>query len=665
MEAGQWARRGPPPPKENELSVLPLGSGQHVGKSCLLVTLGGKRVLLDCGVHPGRNDDSRYPDFSLLGPAADLTAALDVVVISHFHLDHIGALPYLTETLGYHGPVVMTHPTKAIAPMLLRDYRKVSTGRKRKTGDTAAEAMPIHTDAQVAECLARATGVGLHETVNVGGVELTAYYAGHVLGAAMFHLRVGDQSVLYTGDFSTVADHHLRAAWVPRLHPTLLITEGTYATAPRTWKRGREHELLEGIRQTVSSGGKVLIPVFAVGRAQELCLLLNTFWEQTGLGGKVPILFAAGMAEQATHYYKLFSQWTKTDLQQATDTASGGNVFDFPHIDVFKREEHWARVTAKDADNPMVLFATPAMLSGGLALDVFKEWADDKRNLLVMTGYCAQGTVGHAVVMGKRDAVPLGDGQTINVKCAVRNISFSAHADADGLIGLIQQCGPPRHVLLVHGEASKLRAFRRRVATELQLPCAAPPNGTVVTIDCSRSAEVGDAAAAPTAFGQRTRPRGGRPQASGVPARIDLGDSGEAATVPASRTAASCDLRWVLDVTPPAPAVQEAAAVGSKRRRGGQDDSNTAATVMAEIIDVFRNKIYCGYTQLGGATSRTLTSDGGGVLISVAADGKGLTIRWRAYEDGRLAGAIVGALREELAPRMSQPPEVGAAFGCC
>lgn len=376
--AAQWPCRGPPPPPEHQLSVLPLGSGQHVGKSCLLLTIGGKRVLLDCGVHPGRNDDNRYPDFSLLGPAAELTAALDVVIISHFHLDHIGALPYLTETLGYRGPIVMTHPTKAIAPMLLRDYRKVSVARQRQPGgDTdASSLLAIHTDAQVGKSLARATGVGLHETAHVGGVELTAYYAGHVLGAAMFHLRVGSQSVLYTGDFSTVADHHLRAAWVPRLHPTLLISEGTYATAPRAWKRGREHELLEGIRKAVSNGGKVLIPVFAVGRAQELCLLLNTYWEQTGLGSRVPILFAEGMAEQATEYYRLFSHWTNADLQQATAGGSGAtsNVFDFQHIGIFRKEEHWERVVSKDKEHPMVLFATPAMLSGGLALEVFKEW---------------------------------------------------------------------------------------------------------------------------------------------------------------------------------------------------------------------------------------------------------------------------------------------------
>ena len=115
-----------------------------------------------------------------------------------------------------------------------------------------------------------------------------------------------------------------------------------------------------------------------MGRAQELCLLLNTYWEQTGLGSSVPILFAEGMAEQATEYYRLFSHWTNTDLQQATSGGGGptgaGNLFDFQHIGIFRKEEHWARVLSKDQEHAMVLFATPAMLSGGLALDVFKEW---------------------------------------------------------------------------------------------------------------------------------------------------------------------------------------------------------------------------------------------------------------------------------------------------
>ena len=190
-------------------------------------------------------------------------------------------------------------------------------------------------------------------------------------------------------------------------------------------------------------------------------------------------------------------------------------------------------------------------------------------------------------------------------------------------MGLINQCGPPQHVLLVHGEAGKLRAFRRRVATELKLPCAAPPNGTVVTIDCSRSAGVGDAASPSVMLGRmrnRSLMGGQRPPAKGVPATVSIAGSesqgeglsflGAETTVESgaskeghvdaeeSVAAASCELRWVLDVVPdPSDPPQElqvsSAVVGSKRRREqhGLEPTRretTAGQIMAELVDVFR-----------------------------------------------------------------------------
>lgn len=610
------------------ICVLPLGAGQHVGRSCLLLTVDGRRILLDCGIHPGLSGSGRFPDFSLMqapgAAGANPADSIDAVLISHFHLDHIGALPYLTEILGYRGPVVMTHPTKAIAPMLLRDYRKVSAERNRTGAGTAAP----FSNAQVEACMQRVTGVSLHQTIHVGGVEVSTYYAGHVLGAVMFHIRAGEQTVVYTGDFSSVADHHLRAASLPRVRPTLLISEGTYATASRTWKRSREQEFLEGIRQCVTAGGKVLIPVFAVGRAQEVCLLLNTYWEQTGLGGRVPIFFAQGLAEQATAFYKVFSNWTNVGLGEGDARGAGTvlNAFDFQHTSVFRKALHWPAVRARG--QPMVIFATPAMLDGGLALEIFREWADDKRNLLVMTGYCAAGTIGHAVVTGQRKGLRLSASVTIDVRCAVRNISFSAHADADGLVSIIRQA-EPRNVLLVHGEASKLRAFRQRVARELQIPCAAPPNGTTVRITSDQSgtpwAEVPDPR-------RRRRPLSRRIETTEGPDSLDAeklasGFVGPAQHTPswmaglAEVTAAmpcaatepqrqgsslTCELRWALD-NPMANAETKAAVfevVGAKRQReadaipqelrgaskAGEAPNviTTAAAVMAEVVDAFR-----------------------------------------------------------------------------
>ena len=139
---------------------------------------------------------------------------------------------------------------------------------------------------------------GLHQEIKVDNeLSIKAYYAGHVLGAAMFKITVGSESVLYTGDYNMTPDRHLGAAWADKCEPNVLISESTYATTIRDSKRCRERDFLKKIHSTVANGGKVLIPVFALGRAQELCILLESYWDRMKLD--VPIYFTAGLGEQS------------------------------------------------------------------------------------------------------------------------------------------------------------------------------------------------------------------------------------------------------------------------------------------------------------------------------------------------------------------------------
>lgn len=192
------------------------------------------------------------------------------------HLDHCGALPHFTEICGYDGPVYMTHPTRAICPILLEDFRKIAVERKGEQG--------FFTSQNIRECMSKVIPMQLKQKVMVDDeLELTAYYAGHVLGAAMFRIRVGDHSVVYTGDYNMTPDRHLGSAWIDRCRPDLLITESTYCTHIRDSKRVREKDFLARVHSTVEKGGKVLIPVFALGRVQELCILIETYWERMNL----------------------------------------------------------------------------------------------------------------------------------------------------------------------------------------------------------------------------------------------------------------------------------------------------------------------------------------------------------------------------------------------
>jgi len=444
-----------------DIKVTPLGAGQDVGRSCLLLSIGGKNVMLDCGMHMGYNDDRRFPDFSYITVDEPLSEHIDCVIISHFHLDHCGALPYMTEMVGYSGPIYMTVPTKAIAPILLEDMRKVAVDKKGEQN--------FFTSAMIKDCMKKVVGVNLHQVVQVDSdLEIKAYYAGHVLGAAMFHVRVGNQSIVYTGDYNMTPDRHLGAAWIDKCRPDLLITESTYATTVRDSKRCRERDFLKKVHDCIDKGGKVLIPVFALGRAQELCILLETYWERMNL--KCPIYFSAGMTEKANNYYKMFISWTNEKIRK---TFVERNMFEFQHIKSFDR-------SYIDNPGPMVVFATPGMLHAGLSLTIFRRWCSEERNMIIMPGYCVAGTVGHKILNGQTK-LEFEKGQVTEVKMSVQYMSFSAHADAKGIMQLISWC-EPRAVMLVHGEGGKMEFLKSKIKAEHGVDCYMPANGETATI---------------------------------------------------------------------------------------------------------------------------------------------------------------------------------------
>uniref|UniRef100_A0A2K6SB09 Integrator complex subunit 11 n=1 Tax=Saimiri boliviensis boliviensis TaxID=39432 RepID=A0A2K6SB09_SAIBB len=269
-----------------------------VGRSCILVSIAGKNVMLDCGMHMGFNDDvspwAGGPEVGRAGhPQQDP---------GHFHLDHCGALPYFSEMVGYDGPIYMTHPTQAICPILLEDYRKIAVDKKGEAN--------FFTSQMIKDCM------------------------------------------------------------------------------------------------------------------KKLCILLETFWERMNL--KVPIYFSTGLTEKANHYYKLFIPWTNQKIRK---TFVQRNMFEFKHIKAFDR-------AFADNPGPMVVFATPGMLHAGQSLQIFRKWAGNEKNMVIMPGYCVQGTVGHKILSGQRKLEMEGR-QVLEVKMQVEYMSFSAHADAKGIMQLV------------------------------------------------------------------------------------------------------------------------------------------------------------------------------------------------------------------------------------
>ncbi|KAJ0981046.1 hypothetical protein J5N97_009301 [Dioscorea zingiberensis] len=359
------------------------------------------------------------------------------------------------------------YPTKALAPLMLEDYRKVMVERRGEEEQFSYE--------HIIECMKKVIALDLKQTVNVDkDLQIRAYYAGHVLGAAMIYAKVGHDTMVYTGDYNMTPDRHLGAAQIERLQLDLLITESTYATTIRDSKYARETEFLKVVHKCISRGGKVLIPTFALGRAQELCLLLDDYWERMNL--KVPIYFSAGLTIQANMYYKMLISWTS---QKIKDTYATRNAFDFKHVCPFER-------SFINAPGPCVLFATPGMISGGFSLEVFKQWAPSEINLVTLPGYCVAGTIGHKLMSGKPTRIDLDKDTHIDVRCQIHQLSFSPHTDAKGIMDLVGLLSP-QHVILVHGEKPKMALLKGRIQTELGIQCYDPANNETVFIPTNRT----------------------------------------------------------------------------------------------------------------------------------------------------------------------------------
>ncbi|CAI9096772.1 OLC1v1032985C1 [Oldenlandia corymbosa var. corymbosa] len=357
----------------------------------------------------------------------------------------------------------MTYPTKALAPLMLEDYYRVMVERKGEE--------EVFSTQHIMDCLKKVTAIDLKQTVQVDGdLQIRPYYAGHVLGAAMFYAKVGDAAIVYTGDYNMTADRHLGAAQIDKLQLDLVITESTYATTLRDSKYVREREFLKVVHNCVAGGGKVLIPSFALGRAQELCMLLDDYWERMNL--KIPIYFSSALTIQANKYYKTFISWTS---QKVKDSYATRNPFDFKHVHKFER-------SLINAPGPCVLFATPGMISGGFSLEVFKQWAPNEGNLITLPGYCVAGTIGHRLMSAKTPTqVSIDQNTRIDVRCQIHQLSFSPHTDAKGIMDLIRfLC--PKHVMLVHGEKPKMESLKARIVDEYKIPCCAPANNESVII---------------------------------------------------------------------------------------------------------------------------------------------------------------------------------------
>ncbi|KAL1914443.1 uncharacterized protein VTP21DRAFT_8895 [Calcarisporiella thermophila] len=427
--------------EESFLRITPLGAGNEVGRSCIVMEYKGKTVMLDAGIHPAYNGLAGLPFYDEVDPTS-----VDVLLITHFHLDHAASLPYFMEKTMFKGRVFMTHPTKAIYKWMLSDYVRVSTLSVEEQ---------LYTEQDLLSSWEKIEAVDYHEEIEVDGIRFTAYNAGHVLGAAMFLIEIAGVKVLYTGDYSREEDRHLMAAEKPSVQPDVLITESTYGVQSHEPRLEKEARLTGLVRDIVQRGGRCLMPVFALGRAQELLLILDEYWEAHQELEPIPIYYASSLAKKCMAVYQTYINMMNTRIQKQFAVS---NPFVFKHISNLKNMDHF------DDTGPCVMIASPGMLQSGLSRELFERWAPNKKNGLIIPGYCVEGTLARDVLNEPSEFTSL-TGAKIPLRCSVDYISFSAHVDYTQNSQFIAEVRAP-HVILVHGEANTMHRLRNALQSK-------------------------------------------------------------------------------------------------------------------------------------------------------------------------------------------------------
>ncbi len=452
--------------EEKWVRVTFLGGSREVGRSCYLLQTPESRILVDCGVNVSNIQSTPY----LYVPELQPLDALDAVVITHAHLDHCGLVPLLYK-YGYRGPIYMTPPTRDLMVLLQLDFIEVAA----REGSNVP-----YNSALIREALKHTITLDYGVVTDISpDVRLTFYNAGHILGSAIAHFHIGEghYNVAFTGDFKFERTRLFdRAATnFPRLEA--LIMEATYGGANdfQPSRREAEERLIELINATIDRGGKVLIPTFAVGRSQEVMIVLEEAIREGKLR-EVPV-YLDGMIYEATAIHTAYPEYLNSHLRDLI-FYHGINPFiseSFVRVDsASKREE------VINDPSPCVILATSGMLNGGPVMEYFRHLASDERNTIIFVGYQAEGTLGRKVQKGWKE-VPFpvnGRREVVEVKMQVETVDgFSGHSDRRQLMNYIKYLNPkPEKVATVHGDESKCIELASSIYKTYRIETRAPMN---------------------------------------------------------------------------------------------------------------------------------------------------------------------------------------------
>jgi metallo-beta-lactamase family protein len=455
------------------MEVTCFGAVRTVTGSMHLVETSGVRLLLDCGLFQGRRDESYEVNAHLPFPPS----SIDAVVLSHAHLDHCGNLPTLVRQ-GFAGPIYCTPATRDLAGLILRDSAKVQHQDAvflAKRGRTGAKpsSPPLYSAEEAEAAIGHLVGVPYGRAFPIGGATVTFRDAGHILGSAVTSIQAAGRTLGFTGDLGRPGAPILRD---PELLPAVdvLLMESTYGTRRHPPIAEGERKLGEIVSETVAGGGKVLIPSFAVGRAQDITYALHRLRE-TGRVPAVATYVDSPMAVDATEIFRLHPECFDDEVRTHLEWQ---DPFGFKGLSYLRSAEESKTLNTKA--EPFLVIATSGMCESGRILQHLRHHIADPKSVLLIVGFQAVNTLGRRLVDGVSPVRIYGEPFDVRLRVAVL-AAFSAHADGAELVEWVQRVPKVGRAYCVHGEEGEAAGLAG-VLSARGIPTEIPPRGQPITV---------------------------------------------------------------------------------------------------------------------------------------------------------------------------------------
>lgn len=440
------------------------GAAHEVTGSRHLLEVNGKKILLDCGLFQGhrREAEKKNRDFGF-NPED-----IDVVILSHAHIDHSGGIPALVKQ-GFKGPIYSTFATRDLCNYMLQDSAYIQekdveymNQKLRRKGLEPVE--PLYTIEDATAALSQFYGVNYERAfVVTDGVVCSFYDAGHILGSALVHLVIYEKetdkryTLAFTGDLGR---NDLPILRNPQMLPPTdyLITESTYGDRLHESILDAGERLEKVVKKTVERGGKILIPAFSVERTQEIVYHLNLLWK----ANKIPDLpiyvdspLAANVTEVFANHPECFDGKTYREFVENRE-----NPFGFGRLKYTRSVEESKKLN--DLKGPAIIISASGMCEAGRILHHLKNNIEDPKNTIMIVGYMAANTLGRKILEEQKQVNIFGEPYQLRAQVVVMD-AFSGHADRSDLLDYISRIEGLKKIFLVHGEESQSKAFKKNL----------------------------------------------------------------------------------------------------------------------------------------------------------------------------------------------------------